>query len=79
MDLVSNLPGCFWKYSGIIDQFLLGDRLLVAPVLKKGAVRRKVVIPEGRWKSFDGQIISGPNKVDVKVGLDDLPFFELMK
>ncbi len=66
-------------YAGIIDQFLLGDRLLVAPVLEKGAARRKVVIPEGRWKSYDGQIISGPKTVDVKISLDDLPFFELIK
>ncbi len=66
-------------FARVTDQFLLGDRLLVAPVLKKGAVRRKVVIPEGRWKSFDGQIISGPKQVDLKVSLDDLPFFELIK
>jgi alpha-glucosidase (family GH31 glycosyl hydrolase) len=57
----------------------LGDRLLVAPVLKKGAAMRKVVIPEGRWKSFDGQIIRGPKTVDVKTSMDDLPFFELIK
>ena len=66
-------------YAGIIDQFLLGDRLLVAPVLEKGATVRKVVIPEGRWKSYDGQIISGPKTVELKIGLDDLPFFELIK
>jgi alpha-glucosidase len=66
-------------YAGIIDQFLLGDQLLVAPVLNKGAAVRKVVIPEGLWKSFDGQIISGPKTVDVKISLDDLPFFELIK
>jgi alpha-glucosidase len=66
-------------FAEIVDQFLLGDRLLVAPVLKKGAVRRKVVIPEGKWKSFDGQIIFGPKTVEVKVSLDDLPLFELIK
>ena len=66
-------------YAGIIDQFLLGDQLLVAPVLKKGAAVRKVVIPKGRWKIFDGQIISGPKTVDVKISLDDLLFFELIQ
>jgi alpha-glucosidase len=66
-------------YAGIIDQFLLGDRLLVAPVLKKNAVQRKVVIPEGDWKSFDGQIITGPKVIDIKISLDDLPYFELIK
>lgn len=66
-------------YAGIIDQFLLGDRLLVAPVLNKGATARKVVLPKGRWKGFDGKIISGPKTVSVKTSLDDLPFFELLK
>jgi len=66
-------------FARIIDQFLLGDRLLVAPVLKKGAISRKVIIPAGKWKSFDGQMIRGPKTVDVKVSLDDLPYFELIK
>ncbi|MCB0296231.1 MAG: glycoside hydrolase, partial [Calditrichaeota bacterium] len=66
-------------YAAIIDQFLLGDRLLVAPVLNKGAAVRTVVVPEGRWKSFDGQIISGPKTVEIKVRLDDLPYFELIQ
>ena len=66
-------------YAGIVDQFLLGDRLLVAPVLEKAAVTRMVVIPAGTWKSYNGQIINGPVKVEIKVGLDDLPYFELVK
>jgi alpha-glucosidase len=66
-------------YAGIIDQFLLGDRLLVAPVVNKGVAVRKVVIPKGRWRSFEGKIISGPRTVDIKITLDDLPFFELIQ
>lgn len=33
----------------INDQFMLGDCLLVAPVCKKGALGRTVVLPEGEW------------------------------
>jgi alpha-glucosidase (family GH31 glycosyl hydrolase) len=66
-------------YAGIIDQFLLGDKLLVAPVLTKGAVTRNVVIPGGKWKGFDGQVITGPKNIQVKVKLDDLPYFEKIK
>ena len=66
-------------YVKITDQFLVGDRLLVAPVLAKGALKRKVVIPQGKWKSFDGQIITGPKTIEVKVLLDDLPYFEKIK
>jgi len=66
-------------YATITDQFLLGDRLLVAPVLNKGALSRMVVIPRGRWKSFNGKIISGPKRLAVQAGLDDLPYFERLK
>ncbi len=66
-------------YATIIDQFMLGDNVLVAPVLIKGAISRKVVIPEGIWKSFDGQTIKGPKTIEVKVQLNDLPYFEKVK
>jgi alpha-glucosidase (family GH31 glycosyl hydrolase) len=65
-------------YATIVDQFLLGD-ILVAPVLIKGAVKRSVVLPEGKWKSFDGQIFKGPKTIEVKVQLNDLPYFEKIK
>lgn len=65
-------------YEKITDQFLLGDDLLVAPVLTKYATERKVVIPKGKWKSFDGQIIDGPQTIHVKVTIMDLPYFERM-
>ncbi len=32
-----------------VNQYMLGDELLVAPVLKKGAKARAVNLPEGRW------------------------------
>ena len=42
----------------------------------KGAIKRKIVIPQGKWNSFDGQIITGPKTIEVKVQLNDLPYFE---
>lgn len=66
-------------YADITDQFLLGDKLLVAPILKKSAIKRTVVIPEGEWKSFDGQLFKGPIIIQIKVQLDDLPYFEKVK
>ena len=63
-------------YAKIVDQFLLGDDILVAPVLTKGAQQRSVVIPDGKWKSFDGRVIDGPQTIRVKVTLNDLPYFE---
>jgi len=66
-------------YACITDQFLLGDNLLVAPVLIKGATLRTVVIPEGKWKSFNGMTITESKTMNIKVNLDDLPYFEKIK
>lgn len=35
---------------GIFDQFLLGDDVLVAPVMKPGARSRDVYLPRGTWR-----------------------------
>lgn len=34
------------------DQFLFGEELLVAPVLRKGERVRRVYLPEGEWYDF---------------------------
>jgi alpha-glucosidase (family GH31 glycosyl hydrolase) len=72
-----NYPGK--GYADITDQFLLGDDLLVAPVLVKGASTRKIVIPEGKWKSFDGVFIKGPRSIEISIRLEDLPYYEKIK
>jgi alpha-glucosidase len=72
-----NYPGK--GYATVTDQFLLGDKIIVAPVVEKGALTRKVVIPEGRWLSFDGTVIKGPKTIEVSVKLNDLPYYEKIK
>ena len=62
-------------YAGIIDQFMMGDFLMVAPVMEKGAVSRKVVIPPGKWVADDGQTVEGPAEIEVKAPLSRLPHF----
>ena len=45
----------------IDDEFMLGESLLIAPLLEAGQPRRSVYLPAGRWSSFwDEQIYSGP-------------------
>jgi len=61
--------------AGIRDQFLLGDDLLVAPVVEKGARRRKVLLPPGVWQDLDGRRWTGPGEIDVAAPLDRLPRF----
>ena len=62
-------------YAGIKDEFMMGDFLLVAPVVEKGATSRKVVIPPGDWRADDGMEISGPVEITVTAPLARLPHF----
>jgi len=59
------------------DQYLLGEDLLVAPVLEPGCTARRVVLPPGRWADlFDpGRSFTGPAVISVPVGPDDIPVF----
>jgi alpha-glucosidase len=63
-------------YEVVRDQFMLGDSVLVAPVLAKGSVRRSVLVPPGRWRAWSGAVVRGPARVDVDAPLGALPYFE---
>ncbi|WP_026098946.1 glycoside hydrolase family 31 protein [Kamptonema formosum] len=70
----------FWRDSGdgalwgVDDAFLLGDALLVCPVLEPGARSRKVTLPKGRWYSFwDGSVMEGSQQVELEAPLERIP------
>jgi alpha-glucosidase (family GH31 glycosyl hydrolase) len=70
----------FWPdagYETIQDQFILGDSLLVAPVVEKDARSRKVVFPAGAWIGDDGSEVVGPAIVEIAAPLERLPYFRL--
>ncbi|WP_097975533.1 glycoside hydrolase family 31 protein [Streptomyces sp. gb14] len=56
------------------DAFLLGDALLVAPVLEPGVRRRAVRLPRGRWyDTATGRAYEGPGPVLVDAPLSGVP------
>lgn len=57
------------------DQFMLGKKLMVAPLVEKSATR-KIIFPTGKWKAEDGKIFKGPLVKTFDVKLDELPVFE---
>lgn len=62
-------------YETISDQFLLGDGVLVAPVLERGAVTREVVLPAGKWLYLGKEPFEGGQTVEVPAPIDTLPYF----
>jgi alpha-glucosidase len=61
----------------IKDEFLLGDRVLVAPVLDSAATTRQVYFPTGNWYDYwTGSLAaSGPSTHTVSAPLAHLPIF----
>ena len=67
-------PGRGWE--SLMDQFMMGDFLLVAPQVAKGARERAVAVPPGRWRADDGTVVEGPRTITVATPLSRLPYFE---
>ena len=72
--LAYNYPG--EDFEDVTDEFLLGDDILVAPVLEKGAVTRQVRFPSGVWESRDCGVFTGPCTAVVDAPLSVLPWFK---
>lgn len=66
-------PGC--GFERISDQFLLGERLLVAPVLTKGATKRRVAFPPGLWEDEEGCVFEGMETREIEAPLARLPWY----
>ena len=72
-----SFPGRGW--SEINDQFMLGDDILVAPVLQKGATNRFIQFPVGNWKADDGSLVNGPCHMQVSAPLNRFPWYRRTK
>ncbi len=58
------------------DQFMVGDSLLIAPVIEEGARSRLVTLPAGRWYDpWSGEWSTGGQRIKVEAPLDHLPLF----
>ena len=58
------------------DEFMLGDRILAAPVVNQGAVRRMVYLPEGKWYDYwTREEYTGPVSFVAEAPLDTCPVY----
>ena len=56
--------------------YFLGDELFVCPVLKKGAKKRRVSLPEGKWVHlWSGKHYKGERRYTVDAPLGQIPVF----
>lgn len=62
----------------VADEYMLGDRWLIAPVLGSASARR-IVFPKGRWKDAKGNVVVGPVVREWAGTLNDLPYFERLQ
>ena len=61
-----------WK---IDNQYMMGDRVMVAPVVA-GGVKRKIYFPRGNWRNFwTGEKIAGGQSLEMNVPLEEIPVF----
>jgi alpha-glucosidase len=63
------------KLRAIDDAFLLGEDLLVAPVVNPGQYERRVVLPRGKWYLFDRGKEPLEGEVTVAAPLGTTPVF----
>ena len=57
-----------------IDQYMLGDKYLVAPVMDD-TFSRTVTLPKGKWQDEYGKVYRGGKTYTLDVPLDRLPYF----
>lgn len=60
----------------ITDQYLLGESMMVCPVVDKGAKTRIVYLPEGEWTNYwTKEVFQGKQYISVLCPLDQIPIF----
>lgn len=58
-------------------EYLLGEEVLVAPIIVEGAVSRDIYLPKGQWRDGnDGEVYEGPTYLrDYYAPIEVLPYF----
>lgn len=60
------------------DEYMYGEKFLVAPIMELGIRKRKVYLPKGcLWKEINsGNVFEGGNDIEVAAPLEYMPTFE---
>jgi hypothetical protein len=63
-----------WAWT-TIDEYLLGDRILVAPIQIEGATTRQVKLPAGEWVPLFGGAPVGGGEITAVASRNDIPAY----
>ena len=81
--IVRSIAYEFNERPDLTDEFLLGHKYLVAPVLKEGARKRLVYFPllnKEKWKMVStGEFFEGGQEVEIDADLNTLLYFERIR
>ena len=62
------------------DQYMFGDRFLVAPILHLNEWEREVYLPAGKWKlTSTGEVYDGGRTISVDAPIEYMPVLERIK
>lgn len=56
-------PHC--GFADVTNQFMVGDSLLIAPIVQKGATSRTVAVPKGKWIYLDRKLVSSGELITI--------------
>lgn len=64
------------KTHTIDTQYMLGRELMICPVFERGATKRKIYLPAGKWVDFwNDDEFDGPTEIDYDAPIEKLPIF----
>ncbi len=65
------------KCWNIDDQYMFGEKYLVAPIFELNRFAREVYLPDGKWKlTSTGEVFDGKQTVTVDAPIEYMPVFE---
>ncbi len=60
----------------VFDEYLWGNDFLIAPIVKKNQVKRKIYLPSGYWYNWwNNQIYKGGDFITLSVNIETIPVF----
>ncbi len=75
--IVSNMEYIFpdQGFEKCTDQFMLGNNILVTPIIHK-MNSRTVKLPKGKWQDSRGKILNGGRTLEYEISIDELLWFK---